>query len=173
MSEITTTAVAITRIRSRRGSRVPLAEDSGMDSAAANGTTPLMPAHDTTAGTGHDRRREPARRWMTADSGNTHAIRVTISVPAGSVTRGRTRMTPARSRPRACKAAEIQPAEIQDVPAAPGLLIVAAGGDYLITAHRPARLCGTVGMDWLTAGSREGRNACPMAIGILAAVLGL
>jgi hypothetical protein len=52
-----------------------------MDSAAASGTTPRVPAHDTTAGTGHDGRRAPPRRWMTADSGNTHSIRITISVP--------------------------------------------------------------------------------------------
>ena len=53
-----------------------------MDNAAASGTTPRVPAQDTTAGTGHDGRRTPLRRWTTADSGNTHTMRVTISVPA-------------------------------------------------------------------------------------------
>ena len=38
----------------RRGSGAPLAEVSGIDSAAASGTTPRAPAQDTTAGTGHD-----------------------------------------------------------------------------------------------------------------------
>jgi hypothetical protein len=41
-----------------------------------------VPAQDTTAGTGHVGRRTPLRRWTTADSGNTHKMRVTISVPA-------------------------------------------------------------------------------------------
>ena len=35
-----------------------------------------------TAGTAQDGRRVPSRRWRTADSGNTHKIRVAISVPA-------------------------------------------------------------------------------------------
>ena len=50
-----------------------------MDSAAASGTTPRVPAQDTTAGTGQDGRRTPLRRWTTA---KTQTMRVTISVPA-------------------------------------------------------------------------------------------
>ena len=50
-----------------------------MDSAAASGTTPLVQAQDTTAGTGQDGRRTPLRRWTTA---KTQTMRVTISVPA-------------------------------------------------------------------------------------------
>jgi len=52
-----------------------------MDSAAASGTTPRVPVQDATAGTGQDGRRT-LRRWATADSGKTHTMRVTISVPA-------------------------------------------------------------------------------------------
>ena len=52
MSETTITVVAIARIRSRRGSGAPLAVVSGIDNAAASGTTPRAPAQDTTAGTG-------------------------------------------------------------------------------------------------------------------------
>jgi hypothetical protein len=67
--------VASTRIRSRCGSGAPLSKVSGMDSAAASGTTPRVPAHDTTAGTGQESLPLSLRRWMTADSGNTHTTR--------------------------------------------------------------------------------------------------
>jgi len=50
-NETTITAVVITRTRSRCGRGAPLAEVSGMDNAAASGTTPRVPAQDTTAGT--------------------------------------------------------------------------------------------------------------------------
>ena len=82
MSETTMTVVASTRMRSRRGRGAPLAVVRGMDRAAASGTTPRVPAQDTTAGTAQDGRRVPLRRWLTADSGKTHKIRVAISVPA-------------------------------------------------------------------------------------------
>lgn len=57
----------------------------GMDSAAASGTTPRAPAHDTTAGTRHsprpDRPDPPApRHFRTSATGNTHAIRTTSRV---------------------------------------------------------------------------------------------
>ena len=76
------TAVARTRTRSRRARGAPLAVVRGMDRAAASGTTPRVPAQDTTAGTASDGRRVPLRRWRMADSGNTHKIRIAISVPA-------------------------------------------------------------------------------------------
>ncbi len=44
MSEITITAVASTRTRSRCGSGTPLAEVSGMDNAAARRATTSLPA---------------------------------------------------------------------------------------------------------------------------------
>jgi hypothetical protein len=47
-----------------------------MDSTAASGTAPRVPAQDTTAGTSQDGCRAPPRRWTIADSGNTHSIRV-------------------------------------------------------------------------------------------------
>jgi len=62
------TAVASTRMRSRRASGAPLAEVRGIDRAAASGATPRVPAQDTTAGTAQDGRRAPLRRWLTADS---------------------------------------------------------------------------------------------------------
>ncbi len=60
MSETTITAVAITRIRSRRGSGALLAEVSGIDNAAASGTTPRPPPRTpprAPARTGDGRRR--------------------------------------------------------------------------------------------------------------------
>ena len=78
-----------------------------MGNAAASGTTPRVPAQDSTAGTGHDGRRTPPRRWMTADSGNTHKIRVRISVPVtASASAGHASLWDReriRSLPRFCK----------------------------------------------------------------------
>src|ERR1700759_163798 len=98
ISEITMAAMASTRIRSRCDSGAPAASVSGMDSAAASGTTPRVPAHDTTAGTGQDGRGAPPRRWMTADSGNTHSIRITISVPVTASASGSQAPPPDRAR---------------------------------------------------------------------------
>ena len=72
-----------------------------MDRAAASGTTPRVPAQDTTAGTGQDGRRAPRRRCRTADRGKTHKIRVAISVPATASASAGHASVWARSRIRA------------------------------------------------------------------------
>ena len=79
-SEHTIAAAATTTTRSRCGSAAPLAVVRGMDNAAASGTTPRVPAQETTAGTAQSGRRAPRRASETPPSGNTHATRVTISV---------------------------------------------------------------------------------------------
>ena len=52
---------------------------SGIDRAAASGSTPRAPAQDTTAGTLHDGRARP-RRGTASHSGNTHTARTASSV---------------------------------------------------------------------------------------------
>ena len=53
-----------------------------MDRAAASGTTPRAPAHETTAGACHERWPVPIRLWVMAARGKTHATRTTIRVTA-------------------------------------------------------------------------------------------
>ncbi len=116
MSETTMTAVASTRTRSRRASGAPLAVVSGIDRAAASGTTPRVPAQDTTAGTAQDGRRMPERRWLTAgaprgalgspraDAGCHGILASRPDAPSGGYVAARVTVLPAPTRPLMARA---------------------------------------------------------------------